>query len=125
MKKIRTALGVLGCIGVFVWPVLSLIAWLFHDWKAGGAQGGLSTFQGWFCALSLVAASAYYIAVAAAKWSKGLLITGGASQTALFITVAMLISSTDGGVFIAPVILAGPVIWLIYATRIRESKPAA
>ncbi len=125
MKKIRTALGVLGGIGVFAWPALSFIAWLFHDWKPGGAQGGLSAFQGWFCALSLVAVSAYYIAVAASEWSQRLFVTGGVLHTALLISVVMLISSTDGGFLIAPVILVGPVIWLIYATRIRESKPAA
>jgi hypothetical protein len=125
MKKIRTALGVLGGIGVFAWPTLGFIAWLFHDWKPGGAQGGLSAFQVWFCALSLMAVSAYYIAVAASQWSRWLFVTGAALHTALLISLVILISSTDGGFLIAPVILVGPVIWFIYAIRIRESKPAA
>lgn len=124
MKKIRTLLGVFGGIGVFAWPALSFIAWLFHDWTPGGAQGGLSAFQGWFCFLSLVAVSAYYIAVAASEWSQRLFFTGAALHIALLISVVMF-STTDGGLLVAPVILVGPVVWFIYALRIRESKSAA
>lgn len=125
MHKTRTALGVLGGVGLFAWPALSFIAWLFHDWKPGGTQGGLSAFQGWYCALSLFAVSAYYVAVAAAEWSRRLFIFGVALHAALFIAIVILISSTDGGFLIAPVIFVGPVVWMVYATRIRESKSAA
>ena len=59
MPTIRTALGVFGFVGLLAWPVLSFVVWVFHDWKPGGAQGGLSLFQGWFCALCLVTVSAY------------------------------------------------------------------
>src|SRR5205823_7875008 len=125
MKKIRTALGVLGGIGVFAWPALSFVAWLFHDWKPGGAQGGLSVFQGWYCALCLVAVSAYYVAVAAVEWCRRFFIVGLALHAALLMAVVMLISSTDGGFLIAPVICIGPVVWMVYAIRIGESKSAA
>ena len=124
MKKVRTALGVLGGIGLFAWPALSFIAWFFHDWKPGGAHGGLSAFQGWFCVLSLVAVSAYYIAVAASEWSQRLFIVGGVLHTAVLVSVVMLISCTNGGLLFAPVILVGPVAWLVYATRIGEAKSA-
>jgi hypothetical protein len=122
---IRTALGVLGGIGLLVWPILSLIAWLFHGFKPGGAQGGLSAFQGWFCALALVAVSAYYIAVAESTWSRRMFGFGVGFHTALFIAIAILISFTDGGLLIAPVIAVGPILWMIYATQSRDSKIAA
>lgn len=125
MQKIRTALGVLGGIGLFAWPILSLLAWLFHGFKPGGAQGGLSAFQGWFCALSLVAVSGHYIAVAGVTWSRWLFGVGIALHTALFVAIVMLVSSTDGGFVIAPVIFVGPILWMIYAARTRESNIAA
>ncbi len=125
MKKLQTALGVLGGIGLFAWPTLSFVAWLFHVWQPGGAQGGLSAFQGWFCALSLVAVSAYYIAVGVSAWSRQLFIGGAVLHTALFIAVVMLLSCTDRGFLIVPVIFAGPVLWMFYAGRISESKVGA
>lgn len=125
MQKIRTALGVLGGVGLLAWPALSFIVWVFHDWKPGGAQGGLSVFQGWFCALSLVAVSAYYIAVATAMWSRRLFGVGVVLHAAVFVAVVTLISSTDGGFVIVPVIFVGPILWMIYAARIRKSKVAA
>jgi hypothetical protein len=121
MHKVRTALGFLGVLGLFVWPILSLLVSLFHGFKPGGPQGGLSSFQGWFCALSLVAVSGYYIAVAGGPWNRRLLRVGAALHAALLIAIFMLITSTDGGFLIAPVILVGPLLWTIYAARISES----
>jgi hypothetical protein len=106
---------------MFAWPALSFVALLFHDWKPGGARGGLSAFQGWFCVLSLMAVSAYYIAVSACDWSRRMFIVGAVLHAALVVAVVMLISFTDGGFLFAPVIAVGPMIWLFYATRIGKS----
>jgi hypothetical protein len=125
MPKIRTALGVLGVIGLFAWPVMSLVVWLFHDWSPGGAEGGLSSFQGWFCALCLVAVSAYYIAVAAVDWSRPLFGLGALLHATLLVAVVILISFTDAGFLILPVISVGPVLWMLYAKRIGGSKISA
>ena len=125
MPKIRTALGVLGFVGLFGWPVLSCVVWVLHDWKPGGAKGGLSLSQGWFCAVCLEAVSAYYIAVATVDWSRSLSRLGVVLHAALFVALATLISFTDGGLVILPVILVGPVLWMLYAKRMGESKIAA
>lgn len=105
--------------------MLSFTAWVFHDWKPGGAQGGLSLFQGWLCALCLVAVSAYYVAVSAAEWSRTLFRLGVVLHVALFVAVLNLISVTDGGFVILPVTFVGPVLWMLYAKRIGESKIGA
>jgi len=125
MPKIRTALGVLGVIGLFVWPFIGFVVWEFHDWKPGGAEGGLSSFQGWFCALCLVAVSAYYIAVAAVDWSRPLFRLGTVLHATLFVAVAILISFTDGGFVILPVTFVGPVLWMLYVKWFGESKISA
>ena len=125
MPTIRTALGVFGFVGLLAWTVLSFVAWVFHDWKPGGAQGGLSLFQGWFCALCLVTVSAYYVAVSAAEWSRTLFRLGVVLHVALFVAVITLISFTDGGFVILPVIFVGPVLWMLYANRIGKSKIGA
>jgi len=125
MPTIRTALGVFGFVGLLAWTVLSFVAWVFHDWKPGGAQGGLSLFQGWFCALCLVTVSAYYVAVSAAEWSRTLFRLGVVLHVALFVAVLTLISFTDGGFVILPVIFVGPVLWMLYANRIGKSKIGA
>ena len=100
MPTIRTALGVFGFLGLLAWPMLNFIAWVFHDWKPGGAQGGLSLFQGWFR-------------------------LGVVLHVALFVAVSTLISFTDGGFVILPVIFVGSVLWMLYANRIGKSKIAA
>jgi hypothetical protein len=125
MPTIRTALGVIGFVGLLAWPVLSFVVWVFNDWKPGGAQGGLSLCQGWFCALCLVTVSAYYVAVSAGEWSRTLFRLGVVLHVALFVAVITLISFTDGGFVILPVIFVGSVLWMLYANRIGKSKIAA
>ena len=88
------------------------------------SRAARKAFQGWFCALSLVAVSGYYLTVAGADWSKRLFGVGVALHTALLVAIVILVSSTDGGVLVAPVIFVGPILWMIYAARIRESKIA-
>lgn len=119
-QRIRTALGMLGVIGLFIWPMLGSAAWLFSDWQPGGAQGGLSALQGWYCVLSIVAASAYYVAVAVSEWSRWLFIVGLAFHAALLMAIVMLASFTGAGFLVAPVLFAGPVLWMVYLVRIRE-----
>ena len=85
----------------------------------------MSLFQGWFCALCLVAVSAYYIAVAGAPWSRPLFRLGVMLHAALFVAVVTLISVTDGGFVNLPLIFVGPVLWMLYAKRIGESKIGA
>ena len=125
MPKIRKALRALGFVGLLGWPVLSFVFWVLHDWKPGGAKGGPSLFQGLFCAVCLEAVSAYYIAVAAVAWSRRLSRLGAVLHAALFVAVITLISFTDGGFVILPVIFVGPVLWMLYAKRIDESNFAA
>jgi hypothetical protein len=123
MEKIQTALGVLGGLGIFAWPALSLFLWLF-GWKPGGGEGGLSLFQGWFCALCLVAISAYYIVTAIAEWNGRLMIAGIALHAALVMAIVTLVSFTDGGILVAPIVAVGPVLWMAYAVGMKESKMA-
>lgn len=118
MKRIRKTLGMIGGIGLFAYPALSLVAWLFHDWKPGGSQGGLSMLAGWYCVVCLMVVSAYYVAVAAVEWCRRFLIVGLAIHLALFLAAVILISATDAGWLIAPMICLGPALWLVYATRI-------
>lgn len=69
-----------------------------------------------------MAVSAYYIAVAAVDWSRPLFGLGAVLHATLFVAVVILISFTDAGLLILPVISVGPVLWMLYAKRIGGSK---
>lgn len=125
LPMIRTALGVLGSLGLLIWPTLSFLSLLFHNWKPGGSQGGLSVYQSGFCALTLISVSAYYVWVAKTEWRAGLFGAGIVLHMALFVAIVMLASFTDGGFLIAPVISIGPVLWMAYVALIRKPNIGA
>jgi hypothetical protein len=125
MHTARTILKIVGGVGFWLWPFLCSLAWLFRDFKPGGAQGGLSSFQGWLCFLAPTVAFIYYLCAADMKWSRRLFVVGVIIQVALLIAIVTLVSFTDGGFLVAPLLLVGPMAWLVYAIRIRETQNAA
>jgi hypothetical protein len=122
MATARTILRIVGAIGIWAWPFLCGLAWLFHDFKPGGAQGGLTTVQGWLCALAPTVAFIYYRCVAEMRWTKRLFAVGVLAQFSLLLSVIVLVSATDGGFLVAPFLLVGPVVWVIYWRKLEDGK---
>jgi hypothetical protein len=120
MRTARTILRIAGGVGFWLWPFLCGLAWLFRGFKPGGPQGGLSTFQGWLCFLAPTVAFVYYLCVAEMKWSRRLFVVGVIIQLGVLVAAITLSCFTDGGFLVAPLLLVGPVAWLIYAIRVRE-----
>jgi hypothetical protein len=125
MRIARIILRIVGGVGFWLWPFLCGLAWLFRGFKPGGAQGGLTAFQGWLCFLAPTVAFTYYLCVAEMRWTRRLFIVGMIVQAGMLVTVITLSSRTDGGFLVAPLLLVGPMAWLFYAVRVRETHNAA
>jgi len=124
MRTLRNILSVIGGICFWLWPFLCGLAWLFRGFKPGGAQGGLTAFQGWACFLTPTVAFIYYLCVAEMRWSRRLLVIGIIVQAGMLVAVFILFSYTDGGFLVAPLLLVGPIAWLVYAFRVQETENA-
>jgi hypothetical protein len=125
MRTARTILRIVGGVGFLLWPFLCGLAWLFRGFKPGGAQGGLTAFQGWLCFLAPTVAFTYYLCVAEMRWTRRLFVVGMIAQAGMLAAVITLSSCTDGGVLVAALLLVGPMAWLFYAVRVRETHNAA
>jgi hypothetical protein len=125
MRILRITLGFVGVIGFAIWLILSALAWLFDGFKAGGAQGGLSTWQNWLCALAPAAAFIYYAWIAAFPWTRRIFIIGGVLHLILLLAVVTLVTFTDGGFVTLPALSVGPALWIIYAIRTQDSDRVA
>lgn len=125
MRTARTILRITGSIGFWLWPFLCGLAWLFHGFKPGGAQGGLTAFQGWLCFLAPTVSFIYYLCVAEMRWSRRLFVIGIIVQAGMLVAVVTLSSCTDGGFLVAPLLLVGPFAWLVYAVRVRDTQNEA
>jgi hypothetical protein len=102
MPPARTILCIVGGVGFWLWPFLCGLVWLVRDFKPGGAQGGLSTFQGWLCFLAPTVAFIYHLCIAEMKWSRLQFVIGVIIQAGALIAVIVLSSYTDGGFLVAP-----------------------
>jgi hypothetical protein len=125
MRALRIMLGFVGVIGLVIGLMLSVLMWLFHGFKPGGPQGGLSAWQGWLCALAPAAAFFYYACIAAFPWTRRLFVIGGVLHLILLFAVVTLVSFTDGGFVTLPILLVGPALWIIYAIQTQDSDRVA
>jgi len=122
MRRAQNILRIVGAVGLWFWPLLCGLAWLFRGFKPGGAQGGLTLAQGWLCVLAPTVAFIYYLCVAEMRWTKRLFAVGVLVQFPLLLSVIVLVSATDGGFLAAPFLLVGPVAWVIYWRKLEDAK---
>lgn len=125
MRVLRYILGSIGLVGLALWLQLIALAALFWGFKAGGMQGGPSVAQRWFCALIPAVAFVYYFCIAAYEWSRRMLLIGIAVHLALLASVFTLVSVTDGGFIIAPGLLFGGILWIVYVLFTKQNDNAA
>lgn len=129
LKVMPTSLNILrivGVIGAWVWPLLCGIAWVFRGLSSlDGGQIVLSTAQGWLCFLGPMVAFIYYLCIADMKWSRCLLVVGIIVHIAMLLVILTFVAFTDGGVLVTPLLLVGPVAWLVYAVGVGEKRYVA
>ncbi len=122
MRTARNILRIVGGVDFWLWPFLCGLAWLFRGFKPGGPQGGLSTNQGWLCVIAPTVAFIYYLCIADMHWSRRLFVVGIITQAAFLMATITLVAFTDGGILVAPLLLVGPLAWLVYVIRVRDAK---
>lgn len=125
MRTARNILRIVGAVGLWLWPLLCGLAWLFRGFKPGGAQGGLTVVQGWLCVLAPTTAFIYYLYVADMSWTKRSVAAGVLVHCALLISVVVLVTATDGGFLVAPFLLVGPAAWVVVLRKLQDAKQAS
>ncbi len=94
----------------------------FRGWKPGGAEGGLSAF-GWFCCVAGVGFTfLYYLVVSILEWSNWLLWVGIAVHLVGALGFLCIISQSDGGFILAPVMFAGFGCWFAYLNSVPSRR---
>lgn len=118
LRKLRAVLNIVGGCGFVLWLALCGLGWLFRDFKPGGSVGGLSSWQSWFCTLVPAATFIYYTGIGLLYWSKHLFLIGVLLHLLLLGTITLLAAFTDGGFILIPVLLIGPILWIVFSVEI-------
>jgi hypothetical protein len=108
----------IGIIGGLLWLVFSFLVLLFHGFKAGGAQGGMSRGEWALCNASVLVTFIHYAVVSDSVWSRRLLVVGIAIHLVWFVAVVCIVTLSGGGVLLTPLFFAGLACWIAYAATV-------
>jgi hypothetical protein len=124
MRTAGCILRVVGVVGFWFWPLLCGIAWAFVGIRPETAQTVFVTFRGLIWFLAPMFTFVYYLCLVDLKWSRRLLVIGMLIHLCLLAAIITLSASTDGGILVTPLLLVGPVAWLVYANHAKDDAHA-
>jgi hypothetical protein len=122
IRRLRIALGVIGIGGGLLWFLFGCLILLVQG-ILPGPQTGMSRGEWTFCIAAVLITLVYYAVVSVSIWSRGLLFTGIALHVLWVVAVIWIVTLSDGGFILMPLLLAGAACWIAFTAMAPHKRP--
>jgi hypothetical protein len=123
IRRLRVALAGIGIVGGLLWLVFGYLLLLFHGFKAGGPQGGMSQEAWALCIAVILITFIYYAVVSSSVWTRALLVVGVVVHALWAVAMVCIVGLSGGGFLLTPLFFAGAACWIGYAIASGRTSP--